>query len=286
MKTALSFGLMFAAASTLFACSSDENPTRGDGGTGATPGNGGTGNVAGNTGGMGGTTTPTGGQGGGIVGPNYGPAFTINEDGTVTDTAGDTGVNGAALVVASAMNPSAVAAFRDGALCMSGATAIVVGGDYTNFWGAEIDLDLNRGANPDAPTGDAGVVADAGDAGVAPLGMTAMPWSPGSVLGFSFKIDGPTVAPVLSVKATPTLSDPSTDNFCYRGASPVAGQTLDVLFSDIRRDCWNAPPESASLFQDPSGYTQLQNLGWQISADVTIAYMFDFCISELKPIIP
>jgi len=119
------------------------------------------------------------------------------------------------------------------------------------------------------------------------LGQVAQAWDPRpvNVIGFSFKIDGPTVAPVLSVSAAPTGRDPSADPFCYRGASPVAGQTIDVLFTDVRLACWNAPPVTASVFQDPAGYTTLNNLGWQINAGPDLAYMFDFCVSEIKPIL-
>jgi len=291
MKAPLSFGLIVAVTGT-FACSdSGDGVRRGNnGGTGnatATAGSssGGTaGSGAGGTAGSG-----AGGAAGSGSGANYGPALVINADGTVKDVAGTTGINGAALVVASSLNPSAVADFRDGSLCMHGATAAGFT-DYGLYWGAQINLDLNRVANPaagdaGAAPGDAGA-GDAGDAGGGEvLGQVAQPWDPGNVVGFSFKIDGPMVAPVLSVSAAPSGRDPSLDPFCYRGASPVAGQTIDVLFTDVRLACWNAPPITASVFQDPSNYTTLNNLGWQINAGPDLAYQFDFCISEIKPIL-
>ena len=291
MKTTLSFGLMVAAASMSFACSDEGDGTRGNGGTGNVA-NGGTGNVA--NGGTGNVTqggSNSGGMGGGGTGRNYGDALTITavstSSATITGTAVGTEIDGNAYVVASPMNPSAVPAFVDGALCMTGATSQVTGTppDYTNLWGAEIDFDLLIGPIVAAAViGDAGVDAG-GDAG--PAGETeAKPWDPGNILGFSFKIEGPTVAPALSVKAAPSGSNTSTDNFCYRPLPPMSGQVIDVLFTDVRRDCWAAPPETASLFQDPAGYETIDNFGWQINASEMVAYMFDFCISEIRPIVP
>jgi len=294
MKAPLSFGLIVAVTGAL-ACSDsgDGVRDRGTGGSGAQTGNtGGTaGGTAGTSGGSAGSGTG-GTAGSGSSGVNYGPALVINADGTVKDELGNTGINGAALVVASSLNPEAVADFQAGKLCMHGSTAAGFT-DYGLYWGAQINLDLNRVANPAAgdagaaPAGDAGA-GDAGDAGGGEvLGQVAQPWDPRpvNVVGFQFKIDGPMVAPVLSVSAAPSGRDPSLDPFCYRGASPVAGQTIDVLFTDVRLACWNAPPITASVFQDPSNYTTLNNLGWQINAGPDLAYMFDFCISDIKPIL-
>ncbi|HKO92352.1 MAG TPA: hypothetical protein VJU61_14410 [Polyangiaceae bacterium] len=297
MKAPLSFGLIVAVAGAL-ACSDsgDGVRDRGNGGSGNQTGsNGGTssGGTAGTS--SGGTAgTSSGGSAGTGSGANYGPALTINADGTVKDETGNTGINGAALVVASSGNPSAVANFQDGKLCMSGATASGFT-DYGVYWGAQINLDLNRVANP-AAGGDAGAAVgdagagDAGDAGGGEvLGTVAQAWDPRpvNVVGFSFKIDGPQVAPVLSVSAAPTGRDPSADPFCYRGVSPIAGQTIDVLFTDLRLACWNSPPVTSSIFQitDPATYTTINNLGWQINAGPELAYQFDFCISEIKPIL-
>lgn len=287
MKTMLSLGLMLAASSALFACSDEGEERRGQGGS-STGNNGGTGGSTAQGGSGGGSQGGSGQGGSGGVMRNYGMPLTITGEGdavTVVDTTGDTGINGGASVSQSMlMLMPAVHTSRDGALCMEGATAVVMNMDYGAAWGAQIVLDLLRTpplANPAPDAGDAG----AGDAGDVPT--VAMPWSPGEVLGFSFKIDGDTVATALSVNSTPTGADPMTDNFCYRRAlPPTAGEVIDVLFTDIRRDCWNMPMQEASLFQDPAGYTQLNNFIWQINADTTTAHAFDFCISEIRPILP
>jgi hypothetical protein len=298
MKSPLSFGLIVAVSGALAACS--------DSGDGVRPGaNGGSGNTTGSNGGTssGGTAgtssggsagSGTGGTAGTSSGPptgTYGAALVIGADGTVRDAAGNTGINGSALVVASPSNPSAVANFQAGKLCMSGATASGFT-DYSLFWGAQINVDLKRGEAPggDAGAGDAGA-GDAGDAGGGDVALQPVqPWDPRpvNVIGFSFMIDGPKVAPVLSVSAAPTGRDPAADPFCYRGVSPApGGQVIDVYFTDLRLACWDSPPVTSSVFQitEPATYTTLNNLGWQINAGPDLAYEFDFCISDIKPII-
>jgi hypothetical protein len=287
MKTTLSFGLVIAAAGTLFACSSDEGTPRPIGGAG-TPGAGvgGSGGGAGPATGAGGSAgAPVTGGGGSAGAPSTltkGPALTISEDATVADASGNSDINGLAQLVSSPLNPEETFAPRAGALCMSGSVGPVPGTDYDNYWGAEIDLDLKLGANPAA--GDAGAaVGDAGDAGGV-LGLVPQSWSPtpGNVIGFSFKIEGATVPASIRFKTAPWGSDPAVDNFC-NAMSPVSGATQEILFTNMTRDCWVGT--NPAVFDDPAGYTGLQNIGWQVNADPGIAYAFDFCISDIQPIL-
>lgn len=157
-----------------------------------------------------------------------------------------------------------------------------------------MSLDLNRGANPNAPTGDAG--ADAGDAG-AVLGTTALPWDPadGKVLGFSFRLVGkdPAIAPQAGVpplmrfQAAPVGGVSGTDNFCYTIATPTNGGLVEVLFSQIVRDCYNPTPGPGVIATPyPPNFTgELYNVGWQVNSASSIAYRFNFCVTELAPII-
>ena len=176
---------------------------------------------------------------------------------------------------------------------MNGATALIQNlpsgtPDYTGYFGALISLDLNRTAN--AAASDAGAGTDAGDAGgdagPEPLGQIPSPWTPGNVKGFSFVVTaepgGPAVPP-LRFQAAPTNSVPADDHFC-KSLTLTSGSSVDVLFSEIVRNCYDAVPGPA-MFADPAGYTQLQNIQWQVSAEVSIAYMFDFCVSDIKPIL-
>jgi hypothetical protein len=232
---------------------------------------------------------------------NLGPALTINDDGTVVDTAGNTGINGAALLVTCQANIDQAATFpvtftpKAGALCVNGTTvplpAMPAQADYTNDWGFEVQIDLSRVANPDAPSGDAGA-ADAGaDAGQV-LGQTAGPWDPKAhnVIGFAFKLTGQAtggagVPQGMRLQSLPTGGDPSTDTYC-NNLSPVSGATEQVLFSAVNYQCYNTPPGRA-LFDTPlpTGFTgSLQNLQWQINSQNVIPVMADFCISDIQPI--
>ena len=283
---------MAAVAGTL-ACSDEggtsRNNTGGSGQVVAQAGSSGSGGAAGSAGSSGQGTSGAGG-GSSSTGTKTGPALTISADGTVKDEAGTTGINGAAVTTVAPMGTTLTPAFRDGALCINGNMVAVPNSDYSNYWGGLVSVDLNRVANPDAPTGDAGASdAGAGDAGAAPLGMVPNPWDPttGKVIGFSFKIDGPGVppSPSLRFQATPTDSNPSNDHFCYTiPAVPAAGGTVEVKFTQVVRNCYDAVP-GPSVFQDPAGFTKLQNINWQVSSSDMIPITFDFCVSELKPIL-
>jgi hypothetical protein len=290
MKTPLSFYLVAAVAGTL-ACSDEGGTARGTGGSGPAVGQAGSG-AGGASGGAAGSGQGMSGAGGGSssTGTKTGPALTISADGTVKDEAGTSGINGGALTVAAPMGTTINSAFRDGALCINGNMVAVPNSDYSNYWGGLVSVDLNRVANPDATGGgaDAGSDAGAGDAGQV-LGLVPQPWNPatGKVVGFSFKLDGPMIPPNPSLRfqATPTNSNPSNDHFCYTvPAVPTGGGTVEVKFTQIVRNCYDATP-GASVFQDPAGFTELQNINWQVSSSDQIPITFDFCVSELKPIL-
>jgi hypothetical protein len=301
MKTPLSFCLAAAVVST-FACS-DEGGTDRDNTTGGSGGQ--TGGVAGSSaqGGSSGSPSTSGGAGGGTGGPNTGAALVIGEldeggNVPITDSAGMTGINGAAYIVASrlanmgAFTTPATLTAPAGKVCAAGQAPAVPGAmgaeNYTEYWGAEIDFDLNRVAADMVAAqvlGDAGVDAGGDAGGAAPLGSTAGPWTPGNVIGFSFTIDGPTMPTQFRFKSRPVGAETS-ENFCFTVPQPiVSGTTYNVPFTDIRRDCWNMPGETASLFQDPKNYTQLQNVGWQVSAMPVLPIPFDFCVSNIKPML-
>jgi hypothetical protein len=293
MKTSLSFYLLAAVAGS-FACSDGASPRdrNSTGGSGAQTAVGNSGAGGSSSGGAGGQGASAAGGGGGATGSNLGPALTITPGdtpatATVVDETGGTGINGGASVAKSMLGTVFNPAFVEGKLCASGSTAQVVGGDYTNYWGGLIGVDLNRVANPDAPAETADAGADAGgDGGAAApvLGLIAQPWTPGNVVGFSFKIDGPTMPLSLRFQGTPTGSNTDMDHFCNNVTVGTAGGTFTVKFSEIVRNCYDPVPGPA-MFADPAGYTQLQNINWQVSANDMIPYPFNFCVSEIKPVL-
>jgi hypothetical protein len=208
----------------------------------------------------------------------------------VRDGAGDTGINGLAYLIQSRLGgngpvttPAALSA-PSGKLCISGNTVIVPLMSFAEYWGAEIDLFLNR----QVPSG--GSAGDAGQPGQPPI----LPWDPAAanVIGFSFVVEGNDTAlpcnglpPVIRLESSPFGGNLDQDIYCRELGGLVSGQTRDVLFSEITRECW-APGGPGILSEPrPAGYTgELQNLAWLVPADVTASHAFDLCISDIRPI--
>lgn len=310
MKTSLSLVLMVAAASTLAACSSDEGTPRaptGAAGTGTgTAGTGAGGTGAGGTG-AGGTGTSTAGTGTGTAGTGAGTAFTPGAPIVITptavganavDSAGESGISGAVILAQSTMQVAATTAHREGALCMSGTTAVVANGDYGTYWGAELSMDLKLVPADGTPAAsDAG----AGDAGTAPA-LVREAWPLGVVTGFSFVLEGqdPAGAGIpaqgqIRFKALPTGSDPALDTFCTEFA-PASGATVEIGLDQITYNCWG--PGNPSLAEDminvvatpgavqtqrPNPRT-LQTISWAVAATLTTPIPFNFCISDIRPL--
>jgi hypothetical protein len=293
MRTTLSLGLIAAAAGTLLACSSDEGTPRPTGAAG-TPaigagGSGSGGAAPGAAGRAGGAGAP---GAGGAPASNYttGAALTINADGSVVDSAGATAITGAAVAIASPGNPPVTLTPREGALCFSGETvalpAAPTQADYTNLWGASLSLDLNLvpvpGAAADAGAGDAGVIA-----------LQPGPWSPSehNVIGFSFKLVGQDpalgaeagVPPDMRLQSAPTGGDPATQTGCANLTGPKHNVTREVLFNDIVLNCYNPIPDGSVVAAPFPG--TVQNLGWQVNSASGIAYRFNFCVTDIKPIL-
>jgi hypothetical protein len=310
MKLALPLGLIVVAATSL-ACSSDEGDDRNTAGTGGTgTGTAGTGTGGTGTGGTGTGGTGTGGTGTGGTGAaptyTYGAEFTITAEGDVTGEAA--GVNGNTFFSESDnMTTPAATAHREGALCFSGATAVVPDANsYGTYWGAELGLNLKVIPDPAAPA----PVADAGaDAGAPATIPDPAGWPYGTAIGFSFRLVGNDQAAAdkgvppsrIRFKALPVGSDGMTDNYCSDLLATADGQTVNVLFSQITFECW-APllgldgavinrvdmSSGTRLTPEVPNPRALQNISWQIASDVAPAVaapiVFNFCIEDLKPI--
>jgi hypothetical protein len=304
MKSTLSFGLMLATAGLLSACSDDEGEPRDTAGASGAAG-------AGNAGSSGAAGTATAGSSGasGSAGSGggstaiFGPALNIQpivdgegaETATVADLSGTSGINGAALPQISSANTATVNHTAvAGSLCLEGSVLPVPNDtSYGTHWGTEVNVDLNRGEGGGAPAADAGAGdAGAGDAGGGGLEPSA-PWDPepGNVIGFAFTFmgqgeAGAGVPAAIRFKGVPNGANPAMDNFCYTILAPTHGQQEVVLFDQVTRDCWvdGNPGIIAEPF--PAGYDgTLLNMGWQVNADVGDGHMFDFCITDFKPVL-
>jgi hypothetical protein len=109
-------------------------------------------------------------------------------------------------------------------------------------------------------------------------GGSAQPWdlAAGDVTGFAFTVSGPDF-PFSRFTALPGGADPTLTNFC-NPLPPVAGQSVLMPLDSLTRDCWNPGGEPLSTLS-------LANIGWNVVSDVGVAHTFDFCISDLRPIL-
>jgi hypothetical protein len=318
MKTTLTFGLIVAAASTLVACSDDEGTPRNTGGTGAVGTAGSAGQGSGGSAGQGSGGTAGRGAGGSAgtssVTYSYGPLFSITAPepaiANVEDETGSTGINGGTFLAQSAeMTVDAAAAHKEGGLCFSGTTAVVPDANsYGTFWGAELGLNLKL-----IPAEGTVVPADAGaDAGAPELVPDPAGWPYGNVIGFSYKLVGNNQATTdkgvpatrLRFKALPVGSVGANDSYCSNRNGLTDGIVENVLFDDITFECWQeanpsigpgeatinrVDPGPPRVVNTPPNPRALQNISWQIASDVAATtpapIAFDFCITELKPIL-
>ena len=233
-----------------------------------------------------------------------GPPLVVGEfDGyraAVWDGEGDTGIDGAAVIVQSALGDGypgsqitapATQSTQRGRLCVAGNTVIVPLMNLTEYWGMEISIYL---ASPSRGVlrADAGSPADPGP--YAPLVTPFGPWDPAAhgVIGFSFVVDGNDpelpcggVPPTLRIESAPAGSALDRDIYCRSLPGLVSGAPQDVLFSELTRDCWDPGGDSLLAEPLPPGFTgELLNLQWVVPADEVSSYHFDFCIGDIRPI--
>jgi hypothetical protein len=284
MRTALHLGLVLVGLGAL-GCSSDEKDCLpgdtscgaaglggtsgvGQGGTSPVGGGGTAGTGAGGTGGTGGA-----GQGGTGGGNNVlGAALTVagNE---VSSTEAD--ISGNTFLVFSANNTATTARGPDTTkLCVVGSVGIVPGTppDYAGAYGMEFGFGLN-----DAPVAGGG--ADAGaDAGTPT--EVSQPWNPGNVTGFSFTIDGPVIPATLRFKVQP-FGAPVDPPFCVAIMPAIpsgTSATKAYRFSEVTSACYNGAGGT------PAG-APFQNIAWQVPADTMGPHDYDFCVSNIQPIL-
>jgi hypothetical protein len=177
-----------------------------------------------------------------------------------------------------------------GKLCLSGRTVIIPVMDFDSYWGAGFAFYLRTEPDPAA----AGTAPDAGPSSLDEL--LILPWDPavGSVAGFSFVVESNDASlacgglpPLLRVQASPVGSTLNSDIHCQDFRELWSGQRLELRFSQVTRECWDGV-EGRPIFADPlpAGYAkQIYSLLWLVPADEVAAYTFDFCISDIRPIV-
>lgn len=176
-------------------------------------------------------------------------------DGVISRDSNIHGIEAALFVATSPTNANIQVTNGTGALCVQGDVGIVQNDDFATQWGALFGLAFTSG------------------------GTEAVPWDldGGNVTGFAFTLTGPTLPLPLRFAALPGGADPTVDNFCTQ--LPVAGDVrFAVPLESLTRDCW----EIGNL---PMVASSLQTINWTIPADVSVAHAFDFCVSDLRPIL-
>jgi hypothetical protein len=294
-------GLVIVGLGALAAgCSSDESkclpgdfscgsPPAGTGGTTSVSQGGSGGQVGGGQGGTG--TAGTGGTGGGGATVNRGEALTLAPT-TATATSlgfalsGPTyGIQGESFVDRSAQgNTFEVVPGNPGQVCVRGNLDIVPdASSYGTHWGVDFGFNLNQSTTPTAG-GDADAGADAGTTGGGGA-LDPLAWNPpANVIGFSFVLTGPMID-LVRVRVRPFGLDPTLESSIYckgfNKGSIVSGQPADVRFTEVTQTCWTpglaAAPTAAGF----------DRISWNLPADVApaTARPFDFCISDIKPIL-
>jgi hypothetical protein len=294
MRTFLPLGLFVAGLGTLVGCSSDEDKCPPGDRSAACVGtaNGGSGGQVGI--GQGGTGTTPGGGGSAQTGQGGGSGSTVTRGNLIefvpeTPTATslpfrvsgtEYGISGASFVDRSPMGTTFTAtAGPAGELCVAGSYQVVPNGDYGNYWGVDFGFNLSQSTTPTAPDPDAG--ADAGGGGA----LDPLPWNPpANVIGFSFVITGGNTG-LIRFRSRPAGLDPmaETSIYCKPIPAPAKDVPTDVLFADVKQQCWNPGTPAADV---TAGFDRIS---WNLPADVMATQPapvnFDFCIKELRPIL-
>ena len=105
------------------------------------------------------------------------------------------------------------------------------------------------------------------------------------MVGFSFKVTGQ-VPTAFRFKGLPYGADSSAVTYCNQVAA-TDGATININFSQITYECWNtggAAVLTMPYTDNPDGKL-LRTISWQIPADVNLAFPFNFCVSEIKPLL-
>ncbi len=250
----------------------------------------GTGGSAG--GGAGGSTSAgSGGKaGGGGLGGGAGMGWVRGEilelvpgTGDVPYAIGDNpyGIHGNGFLARSALGNTISLGNDEGKICIEGSLEPVPNGNYSQYWGVEIGFNLNQNAPDDGAGGAGGEGGANGSGGEGGAGADiAEPWLPGSVVGFSFVIEGPTID-VIRFKSLPAGYDPALESsvFCNT-VTAASGEVNDVEFTQMIQYCWNTTPN----LKLPTA-AGLANISWQLPAEVGVTRPFAWCLRDLRPLL-
>jgi hypothetical protein len=185
--------------------------------------------------------------------PNVGAPLPI-VGGLIQPGSNPHGVQAALYNVAAPQGSSITVTSDTGAVCVSGNIDPVLDGDFATQWGAEFGLVFLDAALQEAPWNLDG----------------------GRATGLSFTVSGSAIPP-LRFRATPGGQDPTVDIFCT-SLLPSPGETVPVSFDSLTRECW-IPGGLPLVSMD------LRAIGWNLPSDPFESHAFDFCVSDLRPLL-
>ena len=109
--------------------------------------------------------------------------------------------------------------------------------------------------------------------------MAPAAWMPGEVVGFSIVLQGPKMSEI-RFKALPFGLDPAAESSdkCTT-LQPTSGKVIEVLFTDLTQYCWSP---GNPVIDTSKG---LSNFSIQIAANTEGAIPFDWCLTELRPLL-
>jgi hypothetical protein len=137
-------------------------------------------------------------------------------------------------------------------VCASGVASAVPDGDsYDTHWGGGIGLNL----------GDPGQM------------QALVPWSAGSVTGFSFTLTGTTIPGSLRFQAV----TPAEVTYCL---NTVPSGANSVSLTSLAQECYNTATPGPAW----TASTSLATLQWQVATVLDATTPFDFCIENLTAI--
>lgn len=138
-----------------------------------------------------------------------------------------------------------------GRLCVRGELAPVPDGDYPNYWGGEVGLELVSNVREVAPTTE---------------GL--------SVAGFAFRLEG-LLPPILRFRVGAAGEVPLFSQYCQH--VPLnTGTRIEVTLEELASECWNG---GGLAFPDAS---RAALLSWQVPANESTVEAFDFCIEAIE----
>jgi hypothetical protein len=176
-------------------------------------------------------------------------------DGAISSDSNAHGIEASLFVVTAERGATLEVTEQTGSICVAGLLDPVQDEDFATQWGALFGFSFLSEE------------------------LENVPWDRdgGSVAGFSFTVTGAEIPPSFRFGALPGNGDPSVDNFC----APLVGQigeTFEVSIESMTRDCWQAGGQ-------PLITPDLLNIAWTLPADSFVSHPFDFCISDLRPIL-